>query len=165
MKRVSALSDMLGQIGPEGHHQKKRAKREYDEATVSFLVKQMKLELQQIPNDKKEALLQALERCQPEELSDKRLEIFLRCQGMNVKLAAERFVNYWESRREIFGPQKYWQRLSMSEALHDDIVALKAGVFSILPHRDLSGGHLLYVEPCRHTREGYSRESLVSGSC
>ena len=49
-ERVSVLSDMLGHLSLEGHHQKKRAKREYDPATVCFLVKQMKLELEQMPN-------------------------------------------------------------------------------------------------------------------
>jgi hypothetical protein len=161
-ERVSVLSDMLGHLSLEGYHQKKRAKREYDLATVCFLVKQMKLELEQMPKQKKQLLLQVAAKCHPEELCDSRLEKFLRSQGMNVKLAAERFVNYWKERRDLFGEEKYCQRMILSEALRDDIIALRAGVFSILPHRDLSGRHLLLVHPSRHSREGYSTKSLVS---
>jgi hypothetical protein len=122
----------------------------------------MKLELERIPYKKKEILLQAATKCQSTEFSDTRLEVFLRSQGMNAKLAAERFVNYWKARRDLFGEEKYWQRMILSEALRDDIVALEAGVFSILPHRDLSGRHILFVHPTRHSREGYDTDSLVS---
>jgi len=62
----------------------------------------------------------------------------------------------------VFGPEKYLQRITLSEAMRDDFVALGAGVYTVLPHPDLSGRQILYMEPRCHTREGYSSESLVS---
>jgi len=53
--------------------------------------------------------------------------------------------------------------MTLSEALRDDLVALQAGVCCILPYLDLSGRHLLFMEPTRHTREGYTSQSIVSG--
>lgn len=53
-------------------------------------------------------------------------------------------------------------RISLGEALGDDLVALEAAVYCLLPHVDVSGRQLLYLEPARHTREGYTSESLVS---
>jgi len=53
-------------------------------------------------------------------------------------------------------------RMSLSEALRDDLVALETGVFCLLPRLDASGGQILYLDPTCHTREGYTSESLVS---
>jgi len=79
-----------------------------------------------------------------------------------LQLAAQRFVGYWENRKEVFGPEKYLMRLTLSEALRDDLVALEAGVYSLLPHRDLSGRQIMYIVAHNHTGDGYSSESLVS---
>ena len=62
----------------------------------------------------------------------------------------------------MFGPDKYVQRMALSEALRDDQVALETGVFCLLPQLDMSGRQVLYLDPSRNTREGYTSESLVS---
>ena len=77
------------------------------------------------------------------------------------QLAAQRVANYWESRRQVFGPEKYLMRMALSEALCDDLTALETGFYCLLPHLDLSGRQIIYLEPHRHTKEGYTRESLV----
>jgi len=56
-------------------------------------------------------------------------------------------------------------RMALSEALRDDLVALEAGVFCMLPRLDASGRQVLYLDPSRHTREGYTSDSLVSIEC
>jgi hypothetical protein len=121
----------------------------------------MRAELEQVPKVKKVALLVALKKCGAFEFSDKRLEQFLRCEGMNTKLAALRFVNYWTARREVFGPIKFTMRMTLGEALKDDLDAIEDGVFTILPHLDASGRQMLYMEPHRRSRGQYSSESLV----
>jgi hypothetical protein len=68
-------------------------------------------------------------------------------------------VRYWESRCEVFGPDKFCLQMKLSEALLGDAVALNAGVFTLLPKRDSSGRHLVYVESKRHTSAGYDVES------
>ena len=55
------------------------------------------------------------------------------------QLGAQRFVNYWKSRREVFGPDKSVLRMSLSDALCDDLAAVEACVFRPLPHLDASG--------------------------
>ena len=47
----------------------------------------MRNEIDAIPNDQKTALLNAREKCRPEEFSDARLLLFLRCVGMNAKVS------------------------------------------------------------------------------
>jgi hypothetical protein len=191
-ERSEALSDLFGKHCAVDIHHSKRARRDFDHTTIEFLVNQMRHEIERIPVAKKLALLEAQEKCHEDEFSDARLEQFLRCEGMNVRvrmkcvrmslvviyrakwkrltrllslgpsqLGAHRFVNYWESRRDVFGPEKYLLRMSLSQALRDDLVALETGVQQILPHLDSSGRQLIFWDIRRHTREGYTSESLV----
>lgn len=161
-ERVAALCDLFGKCTVAGTHQNKRARQDLDRESLEFLVGEMRYEMDQIPPEKKQALLEAQAKCRAEEFSDDRLEMFLRCEGMNTKLAAERFLAYWHGRREIFG-DKFTLPMTLSEAMRDDLAALKAGVYRILPNRDSSGRQLIILEPRRNTGDGYTPESLVSG--
>lgn len=51
--------------------------------------------------------------------------------------------------------------MTLTGALQNDITALEVGVFCLLPKTDVSGRPLLYLEPARHTREGYTSASLL----
>lgn len=161
-ERAAILADTFGKYCTVTPRQNKKARKDLDRGSIEFLIKFMKEEIELTPDEKKEALLEAQKKCQEDEFSDERLERFLRCEGMNAKLAAQRFINYWESRREVFGPEKYLMRMTLSEALSDDLAAIEAGVYVQLPHLDSSGRQLILMEPHRNSREGYSSESGVS---
>ena len=62
----------------------------------------------------------------------------------------------------MFGPQNFTLPLTLSEALRNDVTALETGFYCLLPHKDLSGRQIFYLEPRRHTGTGYSSDSLVS---
>jgi len=85
-ERAAALSDMFGEMCTVGIWPQKRARRDLDGDSIAFLVQQMRLELERIPNDKKQALLEAQLKCHPDEFSDERMVMFLRCEGMNAKV-------------------------------------------------------------------------------
>ena len=53
-------------------------------------------------------------------------------------------------------------RMTLTEALRDDLVAIEEGVLFLLPLVDLSGRVLLFMEPHRRRADRYSAESLVS---
>lgn len=89
---------------------------------------------------------------------------FITKLSISKQLAAQRFVNYWESRRSLFGPTKYVMRMTLGEALRDDFVALEVGYLCLLPH-DESGRPIVIHFPARHTREGYTAESMVRLCC
>jgi len=62
----------------------------------------------------------------------------------------------------MFGEDKYFLRMKLSEVLQqDDVVAIKAGVVCLLPYPDLHGRQIIYLEPRRHTLEGYRSENMV----
>jgi hypothetical protein len=85
-EKAAALSDLFGQTCSLSTHVHKRAKRDLDSNSVEFLLKQMRLELERIPEDEKRALTEARGKCRAGEFSDARLERFLRCEGMNAKV-------------------------------------------------------------------------------
>ena len=146
------------------NHKTKRARNDLDEQFIDFIVKEMKVEIERLPKEKKEAWLEAQNKCRAEEFGDERLMQFLRCKGLNPKYAAQRFVNYWEARQQLFGPEKYFQCMSLCEALRDDVAALEAGVYHLLPGPDLSGQPLLYSNFSCNTGTDYTTESLVRSS-
>jgi len=86
-ERAAALTDMFGEMYTIGIRPEKRARRDLDGDSIAFLVQQMRLELERIPNNKKQALLEAQLKCHPDEFSDERIVTFLRCEGMmNAKV-------------------------------------------------------------------------------
>jgi hypothetical protein len=160
-EKAIILADFFGIYCSESVRHNKKARKDLDQASLAFLVKLMRADLDSIPVKEKPALVEAMAKARPEEFSDERLEKFLRCEGMNTKLAAQRFVRYWEGRREVFGDDKYLLRMRLDEALKDDLTALEAGMCCVLPKPDLSGRQLLYISTKRHTREGYTSSSML----
>lgn len=158
------MSDMFGkQCTVDDSLKRKRAKRDFDKESMAFALRRMRNELKEIPEDRKQALTTAQAKCSNRsyEFGDDRLSSFLRREGMNPKLAAERLVRYWESRLEVFGPKKYLMCMTLNEALQDDLTAIQHGVACILPHLDSAGRRILYVEPHRRSSKRYSSESLL----
>jgi hypothetical protein len=86
-EKASALVDLFGAKCSLGTHQNKRARRDFDENTVSFLLKEMRCEIDRMPEKKKVALIVAQGKCREEEFSDSRLELFLISEGMNSKVS------------------------------------------------------------------------------
>lgn len=88
-ERAEILSDMFGKFCTVDGASRpdKRARRDLDNDSISFLLAFMKGEIQRIPNEEKTALLEALVKCDHSvEFSDARLEHFLRVEGMNAKV-------------------------------------------------------------------------------
>jgi hypothetical protein len=83
---AAALSDMFGKHCTIAPPKSKRARRDLDRASVEFLVRQMRVELEKIPRKRKWALAEAQAKCKAFEFSDERLEQFLRREGMNTKV-------------------------------------------------------------------------------
>jgi hypothetical protein len=86
-EKAKLLVDAFGNMClDEQAPQKKRAKQDLDPSSISFLVRQMKCEIERIPAHRKNALIEAQAKCSPDEFSDARLEKFLRCEGMNAQV-------------------------------------------------------------------------------
>lgn len=86
-EKAEILADTFGDLCTVTPHQSKKARIELDPNSVAFLVRQMVLEIEQIPATRKPALMEASSKGRKEEFSDERLEQFLRCEGMNTKVS------------------------------------------------------------------------------
>lgn len=90
VEKADALSDLYGKFSAIYIHQDKKQKRSLDRRSIDFLIRQMKVEIDAIPNEKKQALLQAQVKCRSEEeFCDSRFEKFLKSEGMNTKVRDE----------------------------------------------------------------------------
>jgi hypothetical protein len=85
-EKAAALYDLFGKSCCVTTHNAKRPRLDFGNNSIEFLVQQMRLELDFIPQQGKRALLEALTKCRVEEFSNARLERFLRCEGMNAKV-------------------------------------------------------------------------------
>ena len=85
-EREEALSDMFGRHCSVGRRPGKCARRDLDYESITFFIKQMRLYIENISDDKKAAFMEARAKCRDEEFCDSRLKQFLRCQGMNVEV-------------------------------------------------------------------------------
>lgn len=88
-ERAAALADMFGKKCSIGDiSTQKRQRKDLDKNDVGFLLRQMRLEIDNIPGSYKTALVEALGKPpRLEENSDKRPEKFLRREGMNVQVS------------------------------------------------------------------------------
>lgn len=94
-ERAEALTDLFGKQCAVDIHKNKKVRKDLDRNSIDFLVQQMRLELKQIPEENKRALIEAEVhlKCHDDEFSDARLVRFLRCEGMNVKVHLARSSN------------------------------------------------------------------------
>ena len=91
-EKAEVLSDIFGRMCEHDVPQRKRARIDLDRRSINFLIWQMKVELENIPQDEKQALLEAQMKCRAEEFNDSRLERFLRCEGMNAKVCSVQYL-------------------------------------------------------------------------
>jgi hypothetical protein len=85
-EKANILADFFGIYCSESVRHNKKARKDLDQASLAFLVKLMRADLDSIPVKEKPALVEAMAKARPEEFSDERLEKFLRCEGMNTKV-------------------------------------------------------------------------------
>lgn len=102
LEKANILADTFGSYCSQGVRYNKKARKDLDQESLSFLVRLMRAELDNIPLKEKSALVEAQAKARPEEFSDTRLEKFLRCEGMNTKVRYDSIVeelNVNETRR------------------------------------------------------------------
>ena len=88
-EKAAALSDLFGRYCAVSTHKNKRAKLDVGRKSIETLVQQMRMELEIIPQNEKQAMVEAQTKCREDEFSDAHLERFLRCEGMDAKVRLE----------------------------------------------------------------------------
>lgn len=70
--------------------------------------------------------------------------MFLRADNFDVDGAALRIVRHFESKLELFGPDKLARDITLEDLTADDMDALMTGGLQILPHADQFGRLILF---------------------
>jgi CRAL/TRIO domain len=79
-----------------------------------------------------------------------------------VQLAAKRLIRYWNKRLEVFGPDRAFLPLTLTQALVDDESALEIGFARLVEGTiDPIGRGVMFVDPSKQDKTKYSRESMV----
>ncbi len=87
---------------------------------LSTKLNDLQNELDAIPTDQKTDWLNAIQKCPDIVCTDEFRLMFLRCEILDAKLAAERIVRYWKKRVEIFGEDKAYLPLVLSSSSSND---------------------------------------------
>jgi len=149
---ASVISDVYGQIHPiETPELIERSLQEF---------KTVLEERTRLPDHDNVSVREAMEKC-PSLLTREFELAFLRCEVFEVDLAVARYMYYWKLRVEIFGREKAFQPLTLSQALSDDTVALEMGFARLLPGiQDPQGRAILYLDPSLQDKTRYNYMSM-----
>jgi hypothetical protein len=100
-----------------------------------------------IPSREKKSYMEAIERVPSLVATESNPIVFLRCEKFNASAAAQRLINYWGARCEIFGDRAFLPMVQTGKGTlsRDDMVVLKTGSVAILPDHE-SGRVVMYLD-------------------
>jgi len=113
-------------------------------------------ELQRLPPKERQYVDQALEHAPTLATDDKFRLTFLRTEVFKADLAAKRFAKFWETRIDLFGPEKAFEPITQQHTLKDDMATLRKGYIRTVPGQE----RVLVIDPAR-TLENYDIESIA----
>eukprot|EP00521_Asterionellopsis_glacialis_P014236 CAMPEP_0195299306 /NCGR_PEP_ID=MMETSP0707-20130614/25300_1 /TAXON_ID=33640 /ORGANISM="Asterionellopsis glacialis, Strain CCMP134" /LENGTH=357 /DNA_ID=CAMNT_0040361675 /DNA_START=146 /DNA_END=1219 /DNA_ORIENTATION=+ len=110
-----------------------------DPVVVQELIQDLEAAILNIPEKKKGAYLEALQRC-PEFFTRQNLLQFLRADRYEPKKAARRITQHWEVRLELWGSHRAFKpKITMEDLGEGDLLALRCGGIRKLQGRDRAG--------------------------
>jgi hypothetical protein len=116
--------------------------------------------LETIPDAEKQVYIEALERAPQLVLSESDPARFLRCEKYDAWAAAVRLVNYWETRKKIFGSDRAFLPMTQTGAMAEDLEHLRKALILILPNDD-HGRPVVYFDRVRCTSGFIPRDSMA----
>lgn len=118
---------------------------------IDHHLQQMDFALNRLPLNA--AYMLAIQR-DPEYITNPRFRLmFLRSTNFNVDMAAQKLLDFFQGKLELFGQQTLTRSLYLSDLDPDDLACLKSGAYQLLPGRDSAGRAVivdfhLIVEKC-----------------
>lgn len=73
--------------------------------------------------------------------------MFLRCDQLEVKVAAQRIQKNIQVKRELFGDHCLHREIALSDLDKDDLEALHSGFARVSNHKDIAGRTVVVVQP------------------
>lgn len=132
------------------------------EELLATSLAQFAQELAAIHDEEKESYNLALQKC-PRVVEEETAPIrFLRADDYDAKRAATRLVTYWESRLELFGPNRAFLPMTLDGAMADDIdcFAILLDGNYMLP-KDNHGRAVYFSDKSRSTNERLTKDEQL----
>ena len=90
------------------------------------------------------------------------LLMFLRASSFDIKSAASRIIAFFDTKLDLFGPEKLARDITFDDLDEEDIHCLESGYAQMLPGRDLAGRAIFVLMPTiRKYRTLRNRVSVV----
>jgi hypothetical protein len=116
--------------------------------------------LEQIPEQEKEAYLEAKERAPILVETESDLAAFLRWENYDAWAAARGVVTYWDTRRKVFGNERAFLPMKLSDAMALDMEYMEEALLMKLTD-DEHGRTVLHYDRMRCGRSQAPRDSIV----
>jgi hypothetical protein len=84
----------------------------------------------------------------PQYIIDRNFRLgFLRSTEFDAHKAAQKFVNHFDFKMELFGREKLGQNITLADLDEKDLMYLRKGAIQILPSTDRIGRPIFFVQP------------------
>ena len=124
----------------------------YDDLLLAALDRHMMT----LPTQSTAAYFMATTKC-PDEISNERKLLFLRCEENSIPLAAERLALYWQYRLDAFGEHRCFEPMTLAGAMKDEVINMaKSGFYQLMPNTDAAGRAIIYARICKRDYSRYS---------
>ena len=119
--------------------------------------------LDAIPSDERKEAFERAQLICPDYVNGSEFRLmFLRSTRFDAILAAQKIVDYWHRKVELFGPEKSFRKLSIRDMNEEDEEALNRGGFQALPDLDERGRGVWYSRRSLWDNRHSHRTSMVS---
>jgi hypothetical protein len=130
------------------------------DAMVEKAVLLLQEALNEIPDESKQAYLEALERAPLLVERESEPIAFLRCEKYDAWAAAHRLVAYWEARKKWFGPDRAFLPMTQTGAMAEDMEYSEKALITMLPDDD-HGRPVVCYDRIRLTADVAPRASVL----
>jgi hypothetical protein len=84
----------------------------------------------------------------PEYVNDRNFRLqFLRSTDFDAQKAAQKFVNHFDFKMELFGSEKLAQNITLDDLDEEGLIYLRSGPIQILPATDRIGRPIFFLQP------------------
>jgi hypothetical protein len=96
----------------------------------------------------------------PEYVNDRKFRLmFLRSTELDANEAAQKFVNHFDFKMELFGREKLAQNITLDDLDEKGLIYLRSGAIQILPATDRIGRPIFFFQPI--LLNGFGENSVV----
>ena len=131
-----------------------------DTKEINHSLEQMQFFIDNIDGSQKKAYLEACFRTPGLVATESDPLTFLRCCQFDTESASKRLIEYWKVRRELFGEERAFLPMTLSQAMEADRDVLEKALVQVLPD-DKYGRPVLFWDRIRSNKSVIQRDEVA----